>query len=86
MPAEEIIQKGKAVGYKTRMVSEADHEKTLQYSYAAALKGLFSNLSVTQEDHKLSLMMIRALEDARDNLYYGYAYEKNTLYGNTPSN
>lgn len=80
--AEEIIQQANAISNKTRAVSEADYEKVVQYSYSTALKGLFSNLSITQEDHKLSLMMIQALDEAKDNLYYGYAYEQNTLFEN----
>lgn len=82
--AEEIIQQGYANSNKTKTVSEAKYEADVQYSYATAWKGLFSNLSVTQEDHKLSLMMMKALDDnvIQENLYLGYGYEKNTLSKN----
>ena len=79
--AEELIQQGYANSNKTATVSAAKYEADVQSSYSAAWQGLFSNLSVTQEDHKLSLMMMKALDDnvIRDNLYLGYGYEKNTL-------
>jgi hypothetical protein len=79
-PANEIIQKGNDEAKKIVVISEAEKEKEVQASYATALKGLFSTLNVTQEDHKLSLMLVRAMEDSVDNLYSGYGFEKNTLY------
>ena len=45
------------------------------------IKGLYSNLSVVYEDYKLSLMMIRALENVKDNLYNGYCYNSNINQG-----
>lgn len=80
--AEEIRQQANADGNRIKTVSEADYEKKVQYSYAHAWKGLYSNLSVTQEAHKLSLMMIKALDDIHENLYFGYGYEKNTIFVN----
>ena len=79
---KEIEEQGHADGEKIKTIAAADFEKVVQNSYARALKGLYSNLSVVYEDHKLSLMMIRALEDVKDNLYYGYGFESNTLLGN----
>jgi len=52
----------------------------VQNSYITAYKGLFSKLNVTTEEHQLSLLMIRTLEDSVDNLVAGYGYYKHTLY------
>lgn len=78
--ANEIVQAGKFEANKIATIAEAEHEKVVQYSYATALQGLYSRLNVTQEDQKLSLMMIRALEESSDNLYSGLGFEKNTLF------
>ena len=76
------MEQGVATSEKIKTVSEADYEKVTLNSYTRALKGLYSNLSVTDEDHKLSLMMVRALEDVKDNLYCGYGYDRESLFVN----
>lgn len=78
--ATEIVQAGQFEANKITTIAEADKEKVVQTSYAKALQGLYSMLNVTQEDHKLSLLMIHALEESADNLYKGYGFEKNTLF------
>ncbi|XP_045180034.2 uncharacterized protein LOC123539461 isoform X2 [Mercenaria mercenaria] len=78
--AKEIIQKGQFEANKIASIAEADKEKVVQNSYVIALNELYSRLNVTREDHKLSLMMIRALEESSDNLYSGFGFEKNTLF------
>ncbi|KAK7113030.1 hypothetical protein V1264_012393 [Littorina saxatilis] len=67
--AAEIKEAANAEADKIRAVAEADFEKKVQASYAEALKKMYQRLNITQEDHKLSFMYIRALEDMSDNLY-----------------
>lgn len=67
--AAEIRQRANATASKIRMTAEADYDRQLQGSYVEALKKLYTHLNITQEDHKLSLMYIRALKDISDKLY-----------------
>lgn len=78
--AAELLESGNAESKKILQVAEADREVVVQKSYNGALKSFYTSLNVTSEDHKLSLMMIRALDDAHENLYRGYGFEHNTLY------
>ncbi|XP_046542842.1 uncharacterized protein LOC124253170 [Haliotis rubra] len=56
---------GKMIG----VVAESEKEKIIQKSYIQALKDFYQKLNVVEEDHKLSLMMMRAYDDIKDNLY-----------------
>lgn len=67
--ASEIREAASAEAEKIRLIAEADYEKTVQMSFAGAMKKFYQQLNITQEDHKLSFMYIRALEDISDNLY-----------------
>lgn len=78
--ANEVVQSGQFEANKVVTIAEADKEKVVQTSYATALQGLFSRLNVTNEEEKLSLMLIRALEDSADNLYTGYGFDESILY------
>lgn len=80
LSANEIVQAANHEADKIRLQSEAARDKELQNSYVTAYQGLFSHLNVTKEEHKLSLLMIRNLEDAADNLYAGYGYDEHWLY------
>lgn len=50
-----------------------------------ALKDMYSRLNITQEEHKLSLMFLRALEDISDNLY-NVNFKKYTHMTSSPRN
>ena len=80
LSANEIVLAAHSEADKIQVASEADREKVVQNSYITAYKGLFSKLNVTTEEHQLSLLMIRTLEDSVDNLVAGYGYYKHTLY------
>ncbi|KAL3854211.1 hypothetical protein ACJMK2_013488 [Sinanodonta woodiana] len=80
--ANEIISNSSAVGAAIRTIATAEQEIVYQSAYEKALKHLYTTLGVTSESHKVSLMMIRTLEDASDNLYMGYGYNVSYLYMN----
>ncbi|XP_071104083.1 uncharacterized protein [Haliotis cracherodii] len=67
--AAETRANATAYGKTLGLIAVSDKEKVIQTSYIKALKGLYSRLNVVQEDHKLSLMMMLAYEDIKDNLY-----------------
>ncbi|KAK3595358.1 hypothetical protein CHS0354_008781 [Potamilus streckersoni] len=80
--ANEIISNSSAVGDAIRTIATAEQEIVYQSAYSRALKHLYTTLGVTNERHKVSLMMIRTLEDVSDNLYMGYGYNVSYLYLN----
>ncbi|XP_067685620.1 uncharacterized protein [Haliotis asinina] len=67
--AAEIRANATANGKKIGVIAESEKEKVIQKSYIQALKAFYQKLNVVQQDHKLSLMMIRAYDDIKDNLY-----------------
>ncbi|KAL8607360.1 hypothetical protein ACOMHN_039510 [Nucella lapillus] len=77
--ASEIREEATAEAQKIRDIAEADYDKQIQTSYAKALKKFYQHLNITREDHKLSFMYIRALEDISDNLY-NLDYDKLTSF------
>ncbi|XP_076455532.1 uncharacterized protein LOC143290122 isoform X2 [Babylonia areolata] len=77
--AAEIREAATAEAKKIRAVAEADYDKQVQMSYVEALKRFYGHLNITQEDHKLSFMYIRALDDISDNLY-NLNYDKLTSF------
>ncbi|XP_062577184.1 uncharacterized protein LOC134239056 [Saccostrea cucullata] len=80
--ANEIKESGKAEADKIRVISEADREANLTTAYVGALSSMYTTLGVTQEDHKLSIMMMRVLEEVavKGSLYRSYGYDNHTLY------
>ncbi|XP_078323514.1 uncharacterized protein LOC111124415 isoform X2 [Crassostrea virginica] len=80
--ANEIVETGNAESQKIRIISEADREANLTTAYVSALSSMYTTLNVVQEDHKLSLMMLRVLEEAavKGKLYRSYGYENETIY------
>ena len=79
IPAAEIREVANAEANKTLLVAQSNYEKEVQTSYFEALKKLYQRLNITQEDHKLSLMYVRALDDISDNLY-NLNFEKMTTF------
>ena len=79
--ANEILEEAKALAAKTVTLAEADREANITSAYVYGLQYLYLTLGVNNEDHKLSLMMMRALEDVnvRGNLYRGYGYNTSTI-------
>ncbi|XP_078334759.1 uncharacterized protein LOC111128784 isoform X2 [Crassostrea virginica] len=79
--ANEIQQAGQAEANKIGMVSSAIYEANLTDATIAGLSQMFRQLKILQEDHKLSLMMIRALENVavKGNLYRTYGYDNGTM-------
>ncbi|KAL5005783.1 hypothetical protein ScPMuIL_016941 [Solemya velum] len=70
-----IRQNGTAQASLIRARAEADYELITQPVYAKALKSMFSHLNIKQMDQQLSLMLIRTLDEKKDSLYRGYAYD-----------
>ncbi|XP_021370181.1 uncharacterized protein LOC110461164 isoform X2 [Mizuhopecten yessoensis] len=85
--ANEMVRAGEAEGAATLVVAEANREANITTSYVAALWTMYTRLGITDMDHKLSLMMVRALEDVnvKGNLYRGYRYANQTQTFVTPS-
>lgn len=79
--AQEIQEAANVEAQKIGIVSTANYEANLTQATISGLSGMFSTLKVKQEDHKLSLMMIRALEDVavKGNLYRTYGYDNGTM-------
>ncbi|XP_078334113.1 uncharacterized protein LOC144625783 [Crassostrea virginica] len=79
--ANEIQQAGQAEANKIGMVSSAIYEANLTDATIVGLSQMFRQLKILQEDHKLSLMMIRALENVavKGNLYRTYGYDNGTM-------
>lgn len=79
--ANEILEEAQANSSKTLTLAEADREASLTSAYVYGLKYLYLTLGVNSEEHQLSLMMIRALEDSnvKGNLYRGYGYNTSTI-------
>lgn len=79
--ANEILEEAQANSSKTLTLAEADREASLTSAYVHGLKYLYLTLGVNSEEHQLSLMMIRALEDSnvKGNLYRGYGYNTSTI-------
>lgn len=79
--AQEIQEAANVEAQKIGVVSTANYEANLTQATISGLSSMFSTLKVTQEDHKLSLMMIRALEDVavKGNLYRTYGYDNGTM-------
>lgn len=79
--AQEIQEAANVEAQKIGVVSTANYEANLTQATISGLSGMFSTLKVTQEDHKLSLMMIRALEGVavKGNLYRTYGYDNGTM-------
>ncbi|VDI82577.1 Hypothetical predicted protein [Mytilus galloprovincialis] len=79
--ANEILEEAQANTSKKITLAEADREVSLTSAYVHGLKNLYLTLGVNSEEHQLSLMMIRALEnsDVRSNLYRGYGYNTSTI-------
>lgn len=80
--ANEIVEVGNAESQKLQVIAEADRDANLTTAYVGALSSMYTTLNVVQEDHKLSIMMIRVLEEAavKGNLYWSYGYENETIY------
>lgn len=80
--ANEIVEVGNAESQKIQVIAEADRDANLTMAYVGALSSMYTTLNVVQEDHKLSIMMIRVLEEAavKGNLYWSYGYENETIY------
>lgn len=80
--ANEIVEVGNAESQKIQVIAEADLDANLTTAYVGALSSMYTTLNVVQEDHKLSIMMIRVLEEAavKGNLYWSYGYENETIY------
>ncbi|CAG2218760.1 unnamed protein product [Mytilus edulis] len=85
--ANEILEEAQANSSKKITLAEADREVSLTSAYVHGLKYLYLTLGVNNEEHQLSLMMIRALEDSnvKGNLYRGYGYNTSTIVS-SPSN
>lgn len=79
--AQEIQEAANVEAQKIGVVATVNYEANLTQAYISGLSGMFSTLKVTQEDHKLSIMMIRALEDVavKGNLYRTYGYDNGTM-------
>ncbi|XP_060074294.1 uncharacterized protein LOC132554016 isoform X2 [Ylistrum balloti] len=82
--ANELIKGGEATSSATMLVAEAKREANITTGYAVALWTLYYRLGITDMDHKLSLMMVRAFEDVnvKGNLYRGYNYANQTIATN----
>lgn len=80
--ANEIVEVGNAESQKLQVIAEADRDANLTTAYVGALSSMYTTLNVVREDHKLSIMMIRVLEEAavKGNLYWSYGYENETIY------
>ncbi|XP_048764693.2 uncharacterized protein LOC125672540 [Ostrea edulis] len=79
--ANEIQQAADAESQKIGVTASVNRDANLTYAYISALSSMFTKLNISQEDHKLSVMMIRALEDVavKGNLYRTYGYNNGTL-------
>lgn len=79
--ANELIRAGEAQGAATMVIAEAKREANITTGYAVALWTMYNRLGITNMDHKLSLMMVRTLEDVnvKGNLYRRYNYDNMTL-------
>lgn len=79
--AQEIQEAANVEARKIGVVSTVNYEANLTQANILGLSGMFSTLKVTQEDHKLSIMMIRALENiaVKGNLYRTYGYDNGTM-------
>lgn len=73
---------GNAESQKIKVIAEADRDANLTTAYVSALSSMYTTLNVVREDHKLSIMMIRVLEEAavKGNLYRSYGYDNETIY------
>ncbi|PVD38516.1 hypothetical protein C0Q70_01131 [Pomacea canaliculata] len=60
--AAELQENATAYSNIIRVATRAQYEKEVQLSYMQAMKDMYSRLNITQEEHKLSLMFLRALE------------------------
>ncbi|XP_061165084.1 uncharacterized protein LOC133174059 [Saccostrea echinata] len=80
--ANEIKESGNAESEKIRVISEADREANLTTAYVGALSSMYTTLNITQEDHKLSILMMRVLKEAavKGKLYRSYGYDNETIY------
>lgn len=81
--ARELVGAGEATAAATQSLSYAKREANITTAYVTALKGMYARLGVTNNDHKLSLMMMRALEDVKvkGQLFRGYNFGNNTILG-----
>ncbi|XP_062588960.1 uncharacterized protein LOC134250622 [Saccostrea cucullata] len=79
--ANEIQQAAVAKSRKIGIEASVNREANLTAAYISALSAMFTRLNVTEEEHKLSIMMIRALEDVaiKGNLYRTYGYDNGTM-------
>ena len=79
--AKELKENAQAVAAQTKTLAEADREANITLAYVRGLQYTYLTLGVNDEDHKLSLMMMRALEDlnVKGNLYRGYGYNISTI-------
>lgn len=79
--AKELKEDAEAVAAKTKAFAEADREANITLAYVRGLQYMYLTLGVNDEDHKLSLMMMRALENlnVKGNLYRGYGYNISTI-------
>lgn len=79
--AKELKEDAEAVAAKTKALAEADREANITLAYVRGLQYMYLTLGVNDEDHKLSLMMMRALENlnVKGNLYRGYGYNISTI-------
>lgn len=80
--AYEITEAGNAEAQKIQVIAEAEREANLTTAYVTALSSMYTTLNVVQEDHKLSIMMMRVLEEAavKGKLYRSYGYDNETIY------
>ena len=76
--AQQILANATAQADAVILKVKADAEKKRTHAYVKALRRLYGRLNITQEDLKLSLLMMRTYEDIKHNVY-AYNYDKMTI-------
>ena len=78
--ASEKVEAGRAQAGYINAVADAENTAAFTTAYVTGLRNLYSRLNITDQDEKLTYMMVRELENSRDNLYTSYGFDKHTLY------
>lgn len=81
--AEQILEAAKADAAKTLVLAESEREANITSAYVFGLQYTYLTLGVVSEDHKTSLMMLRAMDDLNQKglLYKSYGYNTSTIIG-----
>lgn len=77
------MEAAKADAAKTLVLAESEREANITSAYVYGLQYTYLTLGVVSEDHKTSLMMLRAMDDLNQKglLYKSYGYNTSTIIG-----